>query len=548
MKYQEWITIVLLCVFSYSNAQEKTLGTLLHTEDAFPGYTLFSPRVFSDEVLKKTYLINNCGQLIHQWESDFQLFSTDYLLEDGSLFRSVVNNQSTLILPGNIGRIEHVDWDGNMIWGTTISETDYSFHHDYVVLENGNILLIVAFRMSSEEAIARGRNPNLIAQEDLYEERIWEIEPIGSDNYTIVWEWRTWDHLIQDFDSTKSNFGVVAEHPELLDFNFNIGNGQADWMHSNALSYHPGRDQIILSNRDLNEFFIIDHSTTTEEAAGHTGGNSGMGGDIIYRYGNPQSYDQGTPSDQKLFNMHNVSFIPEGLPNAGQILIFNNGTDIGFSAVQIIDPAYDEILHTYVYNGGAYGPETLEYEYVDPENPQNFFASFLSGCQQLPNGNILINNGPAGFLFEINMEHTTVWEYQNPIGNNGTLVDGQNPNLSTTLFRALKYPANYPAFEGRDLIPGDVIELEPIDTNCTLLAIDDNISKDFTIGPNPAIDKIFISGTSELASYTLYDITGKKIVEGTHRTIDVQGLSSGIYIVHCIDSNHATTVHKIIKK
>src|SRR5207248_2769403 len=36
----------------------------------------------------------------------------------------------------------------------------------------------------------------------------------------IVWEWHAWDHLIQEFDPQKANYGVVADHPERVDINF----------------------------------------------------------------------------------------------------------------------------------------------------------------------------------------------------------------------------------------------------------------------------------------------------------------------------------------
>ena len=48
----------------------------------------------------------------------------------------------------------------------------------------------------------------------------------------------------------------------------------------NAISYNPILDQIVLSSRHMNEFFVIDHSTTSIEAISHSGGDSGKGGDL----------------------------------------------------------------------------------------------------------------------------------------------------------------------------------------------------------------------------------------------------------------------------
>ena len=538
----------LYLLFSQIGIAQNTVGVISNTEDSFDGFTLFSPR--TSLTPRYTYLMNNCGEIVNQWESEFPLFSTDYLLEDASLFRSVINNQSTLDLPGNTGRIEHLDWEGDLIWGVTISETDFSFHHDYVVLDNGNIILLVAFRMSPEEAIALGRDPETIPNGELYEERLWEIEPVGADSFNIVWEWHSWDHLIQDFDSTQENFGVVSDHPELIDINFGVSFGEADWWHSNAISYNAERDQVLISNRNFDEFIIIDHSTTTEEAAGSTGGNSGMGGDILYRYGNPQSYDRGTEEDQVLSQMHNVSFIPPGSPDAGKILIFNNGPDFGFTAIQVIDPEFDETTNRYIISDGeAFGPDELTFEYTDPDNPSDFFASFLSSVQQLPNGNFLILNGPFGNLFEVTPESETVWEYQSPIGNSQTLSDGEDAaNFQTRAFRALRYAPDFPAFEGRDLTPIGVLEQNPVEDNCELLlSIEENNVLSFSIFPNPADTTIAINSIATLVDYTIYDLSGKIILQGNTQTIDLSGLNSGLYIIEISDQN-ASSVQKFIKR
>ena len=76
------------------------------------------------------------------------------------------------------------------------------------------------------------------------------------------------DHVIQDFDNAKPNFGVVADHPELLDINFppNV-TSNGDFNHSNSLSYDPIADIILLNSPFQAEFYFIDHSTTTAEAA-----------------------------------------------------------------------------------------------------------------------------------------------------------------------------------------------------------------------------------------------------------------------------------------
>ena len=283
-------------------------------------------------------------------------------------------------------------------------------------LPNGNALLLTNEARTREEAIAAGANPDLVEDDGILVDYIVEIRPDGpSGGGEVVWEWRIWDHLVQDYDPGKANYGDVAQSPELIDINFTLAEvfnkpkeieqrPGMDWTHANSLDYNPELDQIMLSPRHFSEVWIIDHSTTREEAAGHTGGNSGKGGDLLYRWGNPRAYRAGTASDQQLFWQHQPHWIPPGLPGEGNILIFNNGNEYGgfrrgySSVVEIVPP-----VDGYNYQreqATAYGPAEPVWTYT-AETPGDFYAPIISGAQRLPNGNTHITAGTQGTLFEV---------------------------------------------------------------------------------------------------------------------------------------------------
>src|SRR5262249_39139673 len=149
--------------------------------------------------------------------------------------------------------------------------------------------------------------------------------------------------------------------------------------------------------------WVIDHSTTKEEAAGHKGGKSGRGGDLLCRWGNPAAYRAGAVKDQKLFGPHNAHWIAKGLPGEGHVLIFNNGmrrTGGAYSSVdEIVLPLNDKGTYD-LEKGKAYAPEKLEWTYTAAKKT-DFYAAFISGAQRLPNGNTLICSGTNGTVFEV---------------------------------------------------------------------------------------------------------------------------------------------------
>ena len=426
---------------------QQTLGLFTNSPQALEGYTLFSPH---DS--KTTYLIDNCGELTHSWESEYEPGLSDYLLENGVLLRAGRNPGQG----GGSGVLEMIDWDGTVLWSHSVIETHGRQHHDIELLPNGNILLIVWDNRTQEEVDQTG---STTINNHLNSEQIVEIQPdLINGGATVVWEWKAWDHLIQDADAEKNNYGVVSEHPEKIDINF-LNHNNPDWLHFNGIDYNEELDQIMISVRNFSEFWIIDHSTTSDEAISNNGGTYGMGGDLLYRWGNPQAYNQGNENDRKLFKQHNAHWIAEGLPDAGKILLFNNqaGTpeNLNYSTVNsLILPSNSS--GSYDYAGESYLPIDFDWTWQAP-NPTDFYSNILSGVQRLENGNTLICEGTTGRFFEIDSNGTIVWEYINPVDDLGPNEQGQTLE-NNHVFRCTRLPLNDPAFSNQVLEPQGYIE------------------------------------------------------------------------------------------
>lgn len=459
----------------HCNADRKgiwTMGLISCSNNVSEGYTLFSPMPSTT-----SYLIDHQGREVHSWESPgaHRPALASYLLDDGDLLRTANIAQQAVgdfSGGGTAGKIERIGWDGSNEWSWEYSSMDYITHHDIEPMPNGNILAIAWEDKTEAEALQAGRNPAIASDApggnaNVWPDHIIEIEPLANNQANIVWEWHAWDHLIQDYDASVDNFGVVADHPELLDINFigATGNqaGRADWMHCNGIDYNALLDQIALSCKNTNEFYIIDHSTTTAEAAGHTGGNSGKGGDFLYRWGNPQAYDAGLSSDQQLFGQHDVQWIEQGREGAGDFLVFNNGNGrpSSFSSVDIIQATYVDGNYPLQVNG-TWGPNASSWSWG---LGQNMYAQSISGAERLPNGNTLITFGTKGTLYEVDLDGQIVWEYISPITNQGTLTQGEvipdGNNAGTTanaIFKVRRYAGDFVAFSDKDMSPGDYLE------------------------------------------------------------------------------------------
>ena len=449
------LLLILLCLPMIGFGQQ-TVGLFQNDTSSYNGYTIFNSNNSS-----KTYLIDNCGNLVHSWQGTSKPSLSVYLLENGNLLRTVSNG------------VELLDFQSNIIW--SYANSLLNTHHDIEPLPNGNILFLCQENKNANEVFLAGGTDSLSRTIDF----IVEIDPL---NNQIVWEWHAWDHIIQDNDSLLPNFGNISNNPHKMNVNYISNNNnnpvQGDWLHANSLDYNTNLDQIIINFAKSNEFWIIDHSTTTAEAQSNTGGYSGKGGDILYRWGNPRTYNMGTLFNQVFEFQHDVHWISNGLIDEEKIMIFNNGRQRGFSSIDIIVPPIDtNNFNNYNINpNSSYGPNNLYWTYSDSGT---FFSHFISGVQRLPNGNTFICSGSNGQFFEIEyLTDSIVWEYINPVIQSGPLNQGDvipvansTPNgtsYQNSTFRAHRYSTTYSAFNNINLSVGMPIELNPIISTCDI--------------------------------------------------------------------------------
>ena len=420
------------------------LGVVTNDPKAFQGYNLIAPLNST-----RTYLLDMQGRVVRTWQSDCSPALCAYLLDNGHVLRGGSIGLEAQVFgpgPGVGGRIQEFSWEGKPVWDFRFFNARQLPHHDLTPLPNGNVLMIVWDRKTAPEALAAGRRPELTGDSHLLADSLVEIKPTGPTTGEIVWQWRLWDHVVQDFDKTKPNYGNVAEHPELVNLNYgedalapiaatkdgadklkSVGyvgaaappgrpRANPDWTHCNGLAYNAELDQVIVSVHAFSEFWIIDHSTTTAEAASHAGGRGGKGGDLLYRWGNPRAYRAGKKEDQRLFAQHNAHWIGKGLPGEGHVLVFNNGgnrPDGSYSSVdELVLPVDSQGRYAH-QPGAAYGPEQAVWSYTAPKKT-DFYSFFISGAQRLPSGNTLICSGATGTVFEVTPDKEIVWKYINP--------------------------------------------------------------------------------------------------------------------------------------
>jgi len=478
-----FLAVTVSSVWAYQCHYGPTELTYYDKTKSYGGYTLFTP--FANNV---TYLIDMEGNRIRSWPVpdgySIQLYA--YFLDNGNLLRRISKT-------GSPQRLQEFDWDGKIIYDivdTRANWADYNHHHDFVKIWNKKLqaytfLSVASKKVTHEQAIARGADPKKRASYTSNPDGIVEFDLKGN----VIWEWNIFDHLVQDIDPTKANYGVVKDNPQKMDVNFGAGRS-GDWIHTNSLDYNLTLDQIVTNNSTLSEFYVIDHAGTfiPGDPAGSIALAAGPKGDFVFRWGNPTVYDSAagmsyseaagaSDGDQQLFFTHDIQWIPatdypggSALPGAGNFLIFDNGTrhvgtGYAYSALIEINP-YDGPMEKGVYvrqekRGyhdvtAALGKRRTSDQVVwlyAPKDPCSFWSKHISGVQRLPNGNTAACAATWGQMIEVTPAGEVVWEYKVPVTTTVGIVTTLKDGDSNQPFRAYRYGPDHPALRGKDLLP-----------------------------------------------------------------------------------------------
>ncbi len=514
------LLLPFIILITYASGLVSQAGIQLNTTEALESYTLI-------EASQGNYLLNNCGEIVNRWPDARRTELHTKLLPNGNLIYIK-------------GGVFEMNWDGDLVRRTDHNEFDLILTYEVIVLPNGNFLCLA--RRVRNFAYFESIGYNFDKGFPEYEDTVVELVPGTGE---IVWEWNLMDHVIQERNSSLPNYGVVSENPQLLNLD---AISTYDWEYAetfmiNGFDYNPDLDQIILSVRKMSEVCIIDHSTTTAEAKGSTGGRYGKGGDILFRFGNPINYKRGIRGDRRLWYQHNPSWILYG-EHKGKISIFNNGLDRSssfnnrYSSIEVISPMMDDDGNYVIADDSAFMLDEDQISHNKTTGGPDFYSGYTSGVKVMPNGNFYVTVGAEDRFFEFNSDGEIVWEYT------------ANTNYP---YRSEKYPLDYAAFADKDLTPSGTLENPTSTYDCSLF----DVAVDDQFGPEPLHIRKYGQAyhvenpSGDAFGIMVTDLQGRVIYsnrnEKSFHTFDTSNLQSGIYLLRVVDGKTRPAIKLFIE-
>lgn len=239
-------------------------------------WVLYAPR-YSEE----TVLLDAKGNEAHVWTSGAPGVQSARLNADGSILRlakvpSVPQTFASARIEG--GRLQRFSWDGRLLWDFPAATDDFIAYGDAITLPNGNVLTAVLEFKSREECEKAGRDPSLLTEQGMFVPGLMEFRPKDKHAGFIEWKWSLWDHLYQSRHPALANYQASGRKAGRADLGLLPNAKGPKWLIPKEIDYLPGEDLILVNMAGSGELWVIDHGTTTAEAAGETDGRrNGVG-------------------------------------------------------------------------------------------------------------------------------------------------------------------------------------------------------------------------------------------------------------------------------
>jgi len=424
----------LIAVTASAGPSVFPTGTTIYDPDkAWNGYTIHDIPAENGSVL-----VDMNGNVVRRWPE--MLGFPPRILPGGHVMGGLVSrppHQENNVLA-------QFDWDGNEVWRfeeleqveTANGDTVWSArqHHDWQ--REGNP--VGYFAPGAEPATDRGRTLVLthrnVVVSDISDKRLEDdyIVELSWDG-EILWEWLASDHV------DEFGFSEDARNAIYRSAAYNAARDSIDWLHINSASwvgpnhwyddgderFHP--DNVIISSRDASFVAIISRS-----------------GDIVWRIGPDYRATPEQSAIGQIIGQHHPHIIPEGLPGAGNLLVFDNGGRSVYGPGNPLAPTGVETVSRIFSRVLEINPVTLEvvWQYKMEEGPTEdfrFFSWYVSSAQRLPNGNTMINEGAHGRIFEVTAEKEIVWEYVNPF----SAKEPDPRGVTSRIYRAYRVPYDW---------------------------------------------------------------------------------------------------------
>ncbi len=340
--------------YSEEDADETKRGVVLYNKEL----------AFDGYNLYENSLIDMEGDEIHSWP---------FLI-----FYGLIDNRGNIISMWNEESKEIIkrDWSSKKIW-----KKNTEAHHD-IAFSGDNTILVPS------------RNVYKYNKREVYFDSIIEL---NQEKGKEISRWSTYEHLTElkqfhkpsPLDYLKSfsvhELGSVKEGEDY------------DYYHLNSIQVLPETDlgkkdkrfqkgNWLLSFRNVNLIAILDKDTEK----------------VVWSWGT-----------EELDKQHS----PRMLKN-GNILIYDNGFNRGYTRIIEMNPVKREIVWEYKANP-----------------PESFYSEIQGYAQRLPNGNTLITESTKGRVFEITKNGTIVWEWFNP--------QTKDERKRKVVYRMERYPKDY---------------------------------------------------------------------------------------------------------